>query len=492
MGGSVCVTGACVRGAEALPVSVEVACSSGIPGISLVGMPDSAVAEAPARVRCAISACGFKVPRLHLVVNLAPGELRKTGTGLDLPIAVAILAATGQIPTEGLSECLFVGELSLEGEVQPVRGAVAYQRLAGTLGLRLACSRDCRLVPDWGEVGVMCRLAELRQGTRSLSTPPPRPLADGDVEGGGALDFSQVHGQEEAKRAITIAAAGSHGLLMVGPPGAGKTMLARRVPGILPPLTEDEREEVLLMASVAGQPTEFALRGERPFRSPHHSVSMAGLVGGGRPVIPGEISLADHGVLFLDELPEFAGNVLQALRQPMEEGQVRLVRADGTYAFPCRFLLIAAANPCPCGHYGDPGRRCTCPPGRVERYRSRIGGPLMDRIDIHLGVRRPESGEVLGGDHGATTAQMRDQVARAREFSSWRQRRSDDSGGLSQRLGLEERATACLEGLGRRNCLGGRSIVKVALVARTIADLQEHETVSRDDVTEASLYRGLQ
>ena len=294
-----------------------------------------------------------------------------------------------------------------------------------------------------------------------------------------------------AKRAMVIAASGRHGMLMVGPPGAGKTMLARRMPGILPPLTEEERAEALLVHSVAGQPIEAIARGVRPFRAPHHSISAGGLVGGGRPVLPGEISLADKGVLFLDELPEFANNVLQSLRQPMEDREVRIVRVDGVYTFPCDFQLVAAANPCPCGHLGDPGYQCTCAPSRIQSYQAKIGGPLMDRIDVVCDVARPSSDKVIKGRVGLGTAEMALMVTEARERADWRQARLDEHDlrdpVASAHMG--PKALETFETYARRLCLGGRAIARVARVARTVADVEGHDEVVTGDLVEALGFR---
>lgn len=496
------VHAAVIRGVEAIPVTVEVSLGGGIPSIQILGMPSTEVLEARGRIRCALRTARYELPRAGITVNLAPGDVKKTGSGFDLPIAVAVLAADGQIPRDGLDDCLFVGELALNGDVLPVKGEVAYQILAREHGLRVVAGHVVQHVTLEGASCLFLdNIAQLARGVRTLPAYPDRGETALDAE--PELDFADVLGQEVAKRGMALAAAGELGLLMIGSPGSGKTMLARRMTSILPELSDRDQQEALCIHSVLGENIDGLLAGHRPFRSPHHSISTAGLIGGGRPVHPGEISLAHGGVLFLDELAEFPNGVLQTLRQPIERGYVRIVRVEGAYTFPSRFQLLAASNPCPCGFLGDREVPCKCSAAMVERYRAKLRGPLADRIDLMIDVTRPEPQVIIEGAEGMSSSDLRDMVVRGRAFKRWREERGATLGsgatnesvsksieGVVSTFALDEAAEQCVLALSRRTHLTGRGIVRLSRIARTIADVAQSERVLEEHVLEAAMYQG--
>jgi len=479
-----------IIGVEAIDVEVQADVCSGLPAFTIVGLGDAAVLEARDRVRSALRASGFEFPNARVTVNLAPAPVRKHGTGFDLPIAIAVLAATGQIDPSLLTATA-VGELGLDGSVRPIPGMLAHAIAASRRGSPLLVSCDassllarldgCVVLP------VDC-LGRLRGG---LPTPA-RAVHEEPAEALAGPDLSEVGGQAGAKRALEIAAAGGLGLLLVGPPGSAKTMLARRLPSVLPRLTREEALQTAVVHSVAGLDPEAVLTGVRPFRAPHHTATTAGLVGGGTPPRPGEVSLAHNGVLFLDELPEFSPAALQALRQPMEDGRLTLVRAEGRVTYPARFALVAAMNPCPCGYLGDSQRPCTCPPAVVERYRGRIGGPLMDRIDMVVRVDRTDTARLLADRPEEPSATVRGRITRAIGYASERGRTRDATGArLLRECGLDEQARRAIERAARTHHLSGRGVTRLLRVALSIASLAGEPRVTEEHVLEASGYRAV-
>jgi magnesium chelatase family protein len=484
-------------GVTAPAVTIEVFLSGGLPKFSVVGLPEAAVRESKDRVRSAISSCKFEFPRERITVNLGPADMRKTGGRFDLPIALGILAAKRLIPSNRFDSFEFYGELALNGDIRSVPGVLPAAIKAADAGHPIVVPKDngaeASLVP--GEVYVASTLLEVTaflRGTRELASAEPVPVRAFVTSN---PDLADVKGQRLAKRALEVAAAGQHNILFSGPPGTGKSMLAQRLPGILPPMSDVEAIETAAVDSVLGRSFELSRWRQRPFRSPHHTASAVALVGGGSDPRPGEISRAHNGVLFLDELPEFSRHVLEVLREPMESGLITISRAGRQADFPARFQLVAAMNPCPCGYLGDPTGDCRCSAERVQNYRGKISGPLLDRIDIHMHVQRPPM-ESLRPNAPAeeASAEVIRRVINARSIQLDRSGvcNAELSGSdLKESFRAEEETWKLLDQAADKLALSARAYQRVQRVARTIADLAAKETVGKQHMAEALALRQL-
>lgn len=497
------VHSAAVLGIDAYPIEVEVNAGWGQPAVIIVGLPDAAVKESRDRVKTAIENSGFKYVMGRTTINLAPADVKKEGPSFDLPIAMGILAVSEQISSDRLHEVAVVGELALSGAVRPVNGVLPIAlraRQQGRRGVIVPVDNVAEAAVVQGLDVYPARnlreVAEFVSGKRELAPVRENPEEIFSQTRRYDVDFSDVKGQESAKRALEVAAAGNHNILMVGPPGSGKTLLAKRVPTILPQVTLEEALETTKIHSICGLlPKGQALVATRPFRSPHHTTSNAGLLGGGSAnLTPGEISLAHHGVIFLDELPEFHRDVLEALREPLEEGRVVLSRATGTVTFPSDFMLVAAMNPCPCGFYGDPKRECRCSPNMITRYRNKISGPLLDRIDIHIELPAVQYKEMAGDATGETSEAIRVRVEQSRRSQLQRAHHPNarmTPKEIKENCRLDPESQEMLRMAMSELNLSARAYDRILKVSRTIADLEHSETIRSQHVSEAVQYRSL-
>lgn len=496
------VTTVAFQGIEAVPVDVQVMVGPGMVAFTIVGLPDKAVGESRERVRAALLASGLALPAKRVTVNLAPADLPKEGSHYDLPIALGIMAAIGAIPADMLADYLVLGELGLDGRLAPVAGVLPAAIGANALGKGLICPAECGPEAAWadGEMSILAprsliQLANHFKGTQVLSRPAPKLRGPA----GDLPDLADVKGQESAKRALEIAAAGGHNLLMVGPPGAGKSMLASRLPSLLPPLSPRELLEVSMIASLAGELADGKLTDRRPFRAPHHSASMAALVGGGLRARPGEVSLAHNGVLFLDELPEFQPQVLDSLRQPLETGETVIARANHRVTYPSRIQLITAMNPCRCGHAGEPGHVCRRGPRCAIEYQGRVSGPFLDRIDLRIEVPSVTASDLLSPGKAESSASVATRVARARDIQRQRYLALGlgectnarlPAGLVDEVTGIDAAGRSFLTDAANALALSARGYHRVLKLGRTLADLDGSGPVTRLHLAEALSLRG--